>query len=139
MALEDADSDEELGKRFMQLMNYQQAQLLAKYKADTYGGKTPEETWKMFVDALKAGDTDLAAKYFIVEKQKEMLSKFEAGSKSGALVSFLKNDVKLISGGDMYDDGTRFEYYTNDIDGGPGFVYTLILNPETNLWKIESL
>ena len=34
---------------------------------DTYGGKTPEETLAMFIDALKKGDVDLACKYFILE------------------------------------------------------------------------
>ncbi|MEK7143610.1 MAG: hypothetical protein AAB756_02155, partial [Patescibacteria group bacterium] len=35
------------------------------YKKDTYGGATPEETLALFIDALKKGDTDLAAKYFV--------------------------------------------------------------------------
>ena len=108
-------------------------------KADKYGGETPEETWTMFIDALEAGDTDLAAKYFVLEKQDEMLSNFELGKKSGALKSFLENDTTLISGNTMYESKDRFEFYTDDIDGGPGFVYMLVLNKETNLWKIESL
>ena len=29
---------------------------------DPYGGDTPEETLRLFIDALKQGDTDLAAK-----------------------------------------------------------------------------
>ena len=33
------------------------------YREDTYGGKTPEETWAMFFDAVKKGDVDLAVKY----------------------------------------------------------------------------
>src|SRR3989344_9643294 len=41
------------------------------YKKDTYGGKMPEETLQLFIDALKKGDTDLAAKYFVPEKQKQ--------------------------------------------------------------------
>lgn len=43
--------------------------LMEAYKNDTYGGATPEETLRLFIDALKAGDTDLAAKYFVVEEQ----------------------------------------------------------------------
>ena len=41
------------------------------YKEDTYGGKTPEETLALFIDALKKGDTDLAAKYFIIDEQEK--------------------------------------------------------------------
>ena len=39
------------------------------YEADTYGGKTPEETLALFIDALKKGDTDLAAKYVFIDDQ----------------------------------------------------------------------
>lgn len=42
-----------------------------KYKNDKYGGKTPEETYSMFLDALKKEDIELASKYFVLEKQKE--------------------------------------------------------------------
>ena len=42
-----------------------------KYAEDPYGGETPEETLRLFIDALKKGDTDLAAKYFILDKQEE--------------------------------------------------------------------
>lgn len=35
-----------------------------QYREDTYGGATPEETLRLFIDALQKGDTELAAKYF---------------------------------------------------------------------------
>src|SRR3989344_7855008 len=35
--------------------------------ADTYGGKTPQETLDLFVAALRAGDVDLASKYFLLD------------------------------------------------------------------------
>jgi len=40
-----------------------------KYAVDTYGGETPEETYGMFLQALKNQDIDLASKYFILDKQ----------------------------------------------------------------------
>jgi hypothetical protein len=36
-------------------------------KNDTYGDKTPEETLSLFVVALKAGDMELASKYFMLD------------------------------------------------------------------------
>lgn len=39
------------------------------FKLDIYGGKTPEETWAMYVEAIKNKDIDLAAKYYDVEHQ----------------------------------------------------------------------
>ena len=41
------------------------------YEEDTFGGKTPEETLALFIDALKRGDTDLASKYFVLGKNKQ--------------------------------------------------------------------
>ncbi|PCI30550.1 hypothetical protein COB52_01465 [Candidatus Kaiserbacteria bacterium] len=117
----------------------QQIALQAKYAADTKGGKTPKETWDLFVSALERGDTDEAASYFIPEKREEMKDNFKIGRTSGAVESFLNEDIKLIKGGTMYPDGDRFEYYTGSIDGGPGYVYMLIKNPITGIWKIEDL
>lgn len=41
--------------------------------ADTYGGKTPQETLQMYIDAVEKGDYELASKYFIGDRQKEEL------------------------------------------------------------------
>jgi len=43
--------------------------LQKQYAEDTFGGDTPEETLRLFVEALKKRDTDLAAKYFVLDKQ----------------------------------------------------------------------
>ncbi len=106
---------------------------------DTYGGTTPQETWDMFITALEAGDTDLASKYFVVWKQDEWKDNFKIGKENGVLESFLNDDLMLIIGSNMYPDGKRFEYYTDSINGGANFVYTLVLNESTNIWKIESI
>ena len=42
-----------------------------EYAVDTYGGETPEETYEMFLQALKMEDINLASKYFILDKQEE--------------------------------------------------------------------
>ncbi|MBI1975090.1 MAG: hypothetical protein HYS57_01870 [Parcubacteria group bacterium] len=41
-------------------------------KNDTYGGKTPEETYQLFLQALEKQDIELASKYFVREKQGEI-------------------------------------------------------------------
>lgn len=115
------------------------AMLEAKYRADYDGGETPQETWDMFVAALQVGDVDGASKYFIPEMQEEMKRNFELGLESGAVDSFLNDDTPLIEGGTMYPNEKRFEFYTGDIDGGPGFVYMLVKNEYTGVWKIEDL
>jgi len=53
--------------------NFNQALKTAEkeYASDTYGGITPEETYQLFLEALKNQDIDLASKYFILDKQEE--------------------------------------------------------------------
>ncbi len=110
------------------------------YELDTYGGATPQETWQMFIEALEAGDTDLAARYFIVEYQDKWKTNFNLGKESGALESFLKDDVPLIVSEGYYKDSSdKFEYATSDIQGGPGMTFTLVLNRQANIWKIYDL
>ena len=66
------------GIRYLQYRNSPEYQALAEmkklekaYAQDPYGGETPEETLRLFIDALKKGDTDLAAKYFVLDAQPE--------------------------------------------------------------------
>ncbi len=41
---------------------------LDPFKNDTYGGATPEETFDLYLAALKKGDLELASKYFWANK-----------------------------------------------------------------------
>lgn len=68
------------------------------YREDKYGGKTPEETYDMFLDALRKGDTTLASKYFIIEKQEGWKKTLEEYKKEGIISSFiteLENTKKI--------------------------------------------
>ncbi len=116
-----------------------QAALEQPYKEDTYGGKTPEETWGMFLDALKKGDIDLASKYYDVEHQ----------SKAKEMILKIKNDVGLIvwikeleglKKSDREPLEGQANYYYNYFDkefkqvlSAPVIFY---LNPYTKVWKI---
>jgi hypothetical protein len=53
------------------------------YKKDTYGGKTPQETYQMFLNALKAKDIELASKYFVLEEQDRYKKALQEVDKSG--------------------------------------------------------
>src|SRR3989338_3241881 len=50
-----------------------QSAIDAIYKNDTYGGKTPEETFDLYLAALKKGDLELASKYFSLYKRENQL------------------------------------------------------------------
>jgi len=45
--------------------------------ADTYGGKTPQETLRMYIEAVEKGDYELASKYFVIGKQEEELKSLQ--------------------------------------------------------------
>ncbi|MBI2055732.1 MAG: hypothetical protein HYT42_02460, partial [Candidatus Sungbacteria bacterium] len=46
-------------------------ELERQYREDKYGGDTPEETLRLFIDALKRGDVELASRYFPVGYQEK--------------------------------------------------------------------
>ena len=67
----------------------------APYKNDKYGGKTPEETFDLFLDALRKEDVDLASKYFVIPKQdewKKTLEKYKENNLLAELINELKNN-----------------------------------------------
>jgi len=66
------------------------------FKNDTYGGKTPQETLNLFIDALEKGDLDLAAKYFAMdnnlsrEKWENALKETAKAGKLSSVIEILK-------------------------------------------------
>lgn len=113
------------------------------YKDDTYGGKTPEETWALFLDALKKGDVDLASKYFVVEKQSEWLNTLNKTKDVGGLPKVLSNlPLQLSSEVNQPQSEKKYFYYNvNDLNGkflGKNSV-VMSLNPYTKIWKISVL
>src|SRR3989344_273008 len=68
------------------------------YYTDTYGGATPEETYDLFINALKAGDVELASRYFVLYKQDDWQETLQEYEKEGILLSFaeeLENTKKI--------------------------------------------
>jgi hypothetical protein len=120
------------------------------YADDTYGGDTPEETLRLFIDALKRGDTDLASKYFVVdewEKQRQLLDDLKK-SPTG-LVTYISDISAALHGKKTLPDNetVRFEYMgyvdkpskirgTNLIIPPGNFKSSLTLQKIYSLWKI---
>ncbi|MCX6788882.1 MAG: hypothetical protein NTZ36_03345 [Candidatus Jorgensenbacteria bacterium] len=53
----------------------------ARELADTYGGKTPQETLAMYISAVEKGDYVLASKYFTLSNQKNELDSWDGVTK----------------------------------------------------------
>ena len=118
----------------------------AAMKADIYGGKTPEETLAMFVDALKKGDMGLASKYFMLDtntqspdyltrrKWEEILNKVNTDNKISDLIVSLEKAKTAGSSIQGY-----FGFEVRDKDGKLVGDIGMQLNKYSQIWKIESM
>ncbi len=69
--------------------------LEAAYANDTYGGDTPEETLRLFIAALKKGDTELAAKYFFIADRDKNYKYLESIKTKGNLMKMIEDAQRL--------------------------------------------
>ncbi|MBI2057783.1 MAG: hypothetical protein HYT63_02245 [Candidatus Yanofskybacteria bacterium] len=92
----------------------------APYKNDKYGGKTPEETFDLFLEALRKEDIELASKYFVIKKQdewKKTLGKYRDSN----LLASLTNEFQI----------NRKDWQLEENDGNVArFKYFFILESE---------
>lgn len=111
------------------------------YRNDTYGGKTPQETLDLFVEALRAGDIELASKYFALDDNlsRGQWLQFLYEVKNSGKLETMANDISLYARPmpSSYEGDYSFALFNDD-----GIVEVLIdmeLNPISKVWKIESL
>lgn len=128
------------GRKWREQTNKFQASLEQPYREDVYGGKTPEETWSMFLDALKKDDIELASKYYDVahqEKGKQMIEKMKAENKLTGWIKELetleKDETQSISSERKY-----YSYKYFDVEFKKNLWSTTVFyqNPYTKIWKI---
>ena len=100
-----------------------------------FGGKTPEETLKLFIKALETNDLILAVKYFtpeIREVESEDLTKLYNFN----LLSDLTKDLKNIKSGKILNkDHYRFEVFD---EAGQTATEIELQKNKNGLWKIIS-
>ncbi|MEW5805281.1 MAG: hypothetical protein AB1721_00925 [Patescibacteria group bacterium] len=117
-------------------------------REDVYGGKTPEETLNLFIDALKKGDIELASKYFALNtnenseyyleydpKWKRGLELTKEANKLDEVIeklSFVKPDKERITSEE------DFKFILEKNGEILGYI-NLELNPYSGVWKIESM
>lgn len=107
------------------------------WRNDMVGGATPEETLKMFITAFKAGDLELASKYFVVDKQAEFLAKMQNWVKLGKGEEIISRISRTKRYGELKDGYVSFEYQTE----GDTIPYTILLkiNEFSKKWKISNM
>ncbi len=106
-------------------------------KQDHYGGKTPEETLKLFVEALKKKDAKLAAKYYLPWEWENaesrinlLLSKPDRYNKF--LYAYQTGIIKVVDRA----IGKAIKIYENKEDDAP-YIMEMTYNQETGIWKIK--
>lgn len=148
---------------YLDKINADKAILEEKYKNDSVGGKTPEETIDMLLDALKKNDVETASSYYIPElKEQALIDYKEELEKEGNLnrsIEYISNTrYKGTKGCDMkaerqgcgfrykhvFDVETKTYFANGDVliipAGGSLDDYTeVILNKYTNVWKVSQL
>jgi hypothetical protein len=63
---------------YINKLKKESARIEALERADTYGGKTPEETLDLYIEALKKGDLESAIKYIRVDQQERSLKELKS-------------------------------------------------------------
>ena len=114
-------------------------------EADVYGGKTPEETLQLFIDALKKGDIELASKYYILDSDSAKidpthLDSLRKADEEGRLPEIidLLSMAKRDQGSKGASDNDIWFVVTND--NGQVIADPLLrFNKHSGIWKIERL
>ena len=138
-------------------LNREYNKLAEPYYNDTYGGATPEETYDLFIQALKNEDTELASKYFVIEKQDDWLKTLGEYYKNNILPDFVdeleKTSEEWARTPESNDSTVSFEYdvfikkgTTTTIDGQvveiPEGKYTnesIFEKYPSGVWKISGI
>lgn len=130
----------QLQKQYEQALQYQQ-DYEETMRKDTYGGKTPEETLKLFIEALKKEDVELASKYFLLDENlsREKWINFLKQLKERGYLLRLADDITKEAKpvGSLYNGNFQFKLYNND--GTTGLLIDMQFNRYSQVWKIESL
>lgn len=117
--------------------------ILAQYetamRADHEGGKTPEETLRLFVSALRADDPARASRYFTFDadlsrkKPLERLTKLKQQGLFGAMADDIEKHARRARA--AYDGDAQFEIMNSD--GTVGALIDLEFNTFSGVWKLE--
>lgn len=108
---------------------------------DTYGGKTPQETLDMFVAALRAGDIDLASKYFMIDENlsREKWVDFLSGVQNKGLLAQMAEDITRLAQPTIGNNDDDFAFEILNEDGIVSVAIDMQLNKYSGIWKIESI
>ncbi|MDE2144436.1 MAG: hypothetical protein KGJ01_00455 [Patescibacteria group bacterium] len=109
---------------------------------DTYGGKTPEETLKMFAQAIQSDDIDSAVKYLEFEYDGKPKKELEDGLRKAIQDGKKSLILEIIDKAEFDPEPSNKNFAWFPVVGKDGMAeHTIILslNRYANIWKIESM
>lgn len=107
-------------------------------ESDKWGGKTPEETVRLFAEAVKKGDFDLASKYGVSSLESEIKSTLEEYKNSeywDDYLIWLENLKNSISPNQNF--GPNSSTYESFDDNGRRVIFISLAKNEGGIWKIN--
>lgn len=108
------------------------------YESDTYGGDTPEETVRLYVEALRDGNLVVASKYYIPQDQKEALSTLQTGSSGDGFSKYIEFVEGFVLMGELTSVTPTEAFLVYTPEGFEGAATMLFRkNSATGKWKIE--
>ena len=109
--------------------------------ADKIGGKTPQETLDLFIQAVENGDYELASKYFVVEKQEEWRGRLEVIIRDNLETAL--NNYSTFSVEKGIEDDKAYYYIKMPFDKSEsGYIFSPVIfrfNLYSKIWKIAVL
>ena len=110
--------------------------------ADTFGGKTPQETLQMYIDAVEKGDYELASRYFVLNKQDGALNYLTLLSDNEKLSWFLEKMLKMaFTESGEYQNIDEKHYGIGIKSEEPNIYYSKIdfFKYPNDIWKINKI
>lgn len=111
--------------------------IMKPYQEDFTGGDTPKETVNLFIAAVRAGDYDLASKYYVIKEQNSARLKMMGFSKE-TMDGMVAGLEKMTASGFEEKQGESMLLSAYDIAAG-GEVKTIPIGFRKNMnnkWKI---
>lgn len=99
------------------------------FSKDTYGGKTPEETFNLFVEAIKSENVDLAVKYIVldIERRQRYYDEFSKMKAEGKLKEYGENIPK-------WEEWEKTKDSYSDWESRAEIVYSQIVKEKTTVY-----
>ncbi len=108
------------------------------YADDTMGGKTPEETLALFLEAVKKEDFDLASQYAIFDLQSEIkntLAEYKNSEYWQIYLGWLSSTKKSLK--KDYNFGPDSATYESFDNQGRRVIFVSLVKNKNGIWKIN--